>query len=157
MGIEVYPQTIKGELERLNESLQSAADQVAPLKSSIEEYIGTSDLQSVAFASHKDYMEQGHLPALNAQLEMLQEFMEANRAHIGYINSCFPSDNHVSEDQIVSEMETLQLHIQTAEGLQLDAIADILYRRLEHCRTRLEKLRYFADATANLSIAASAP
>ena len=47
-------------------------------------------------------------------------------------------------------METLQLHIRTAEGLQLDAIADILYRRLEHCRTRLEKLRYFADATANL-------
>ena len=47
MGIKVYPQTAKGELERLNESLQSAADQVAPLKSGIEEYIGASDLDCI--------------------------------------------------------------------------------------------------------------
>jgi len=100
MGLEIYPQEVRASLESLNRSLESVTENVPLLKSSIEAFIGTKDLQSTAFGSRKDYMSRGHLPAVDGQLNAVNQFIEANRTHISYIDNYLGGEGYLSEDRI---------------------------------------------------------
>lgn len=150
MGIEIYPQNVRTGLEGLNQELETVRGNASPLKSSIEAFIDTKDLQSTAFESQKDYMSRGHLPAIDKQLDAVDLFIEANNRHISYIDSYLGGEGYLSEDRLIYQIECLRDFIMTAEDLQLDSIADLLRERQQSCREKLGKLQYFAAVTADL-------
>ena len=150
MGIEIYPQKVRAGLESLNRSLASVTENAPPLKSSIEAFIGTEDLQSEAFKSRKDYMSRGHLPAIDSQLNAVNQLIEANHTHISYIDSYLGGEGYLSEDRLMYQIDCLRAYIITAEDLQLEPIADLLRNRQQSCLRKLENLQYFDMATASL-------
>ena len=150
MGIEVYPQTLKESLQSLNSNLESSLQKFKPLRTSIQEFVESEDLQSVAFNSRKDYMSRGHFPAIDNLTKFFEQFAYTNTKHIGYIDDYLGGEAYLSEERLSYQIDQLNALITTAETLELNTIADTLQRRLYKLQNKLEKLLNFASVTAGI-------
>lgn len=156
MGVEVYPSRLRASLEELNRSLEPVISNAEPLKGEIMTFIGTDDLKSLAFGSKKDYMARGHLPAINAQISAISEFIEANNTHIRCIDSYLSGEGYLSEDRLNYQINQLSRFIETSESLQLSGVTATLEGRRQSCMMKLEHLHDFDTATSGLYDGAAA-
>ena len=150
MGVEVFPKRMKKSLQYLNKNLELIIEKSMPLKESIKGFIGEEDLQSRAFGSQKDYMNRGHIPALDRQVEMLNQFIDVNNAHMRYIDSYLAGETYLSEERLINQIDNLRFFITRAERLKLYDVEAVLRKRQRVCKEKLQNLQQFASVTATL-------
>lgn len=156
MGIEIYPQTLKNSLLTVNCQLQQILAGIAPYQKSIETFIETECLTSVAYDSQKDYMRWGHLPAVQAQISSICAYIEANQRHISLIDAYLSDEHYINEDTLQEQL----LHVQQMQQWALLLRAQAIYEILDHLKLELQhklnNLYEFAYASAGIYIAVRA-
>lgn len=107
-------------------------------------------LANCLIGSKKDYMERGHLPAIEAQVSAITELIAANNAHIRCIDVYLSGEGYLSEERLMYQIEQLCRFIGTAESLGLNQVVDTLEARRQRCIMKIEWLHDFDNATAGL-------
>lgn len=126
MGIEIYPQILKSGLITVNEELRQTIKNAQPYIKSIEDYIKTDKLDSIAFGSQKDYMNRGHLTTVKGQIQAMQSLITANQTHMNLIDRYLEGESHINEDTLQEEIQCIRHIQQIADSLQLLWICNMM-------------------------------
>lgn len=146
----IRPQQLKGKLQEINCNLASSIENAAPLKKSIENFIGETELEGNAYMTQKEYMKEGHLPAIEAQVSVEELLKEANEKYIGYIDTYFSNETYLNEDLLQLQITTLTASKYTTNPAVLFFIKDTINARIEECRTKLANMNSFIEETNGL-------
>ena len=87
MSTTVRRTSLSNELQRQNIALRMIRDRIQPLRGAINNYVSDSALQGSGFNAHKNYLTQGHLPALTGLSNGVTALIEANERHISALNN----------------------------------------------------------------------
>lgn len=150
MGIEIYPQTLKSGLLKVNIQLNQAVENAQPYIKSIKEFIGTDQLDSIAFGSQKDYMNRGHLMAVKSQIQAMEAVISANQRHINLIDCYLEGEMHVSEEALQEQLKNVRKIQWIAQDLKLSEICDVMYELEQYIQAKIEKLYEYEQAQRGL-------
>ena len=150
MGIEIYPQTLKSGLLKVNIQLNQAVENAQPYIKSIKEFIGTDQLDSIAFGSQKDYMNRGHLMAVKSQIQAMEAVISANQRHINLIDCYLEGETYVSEEALQEQLKNVRKIQWIAQDLKLSEICDVMYELEQYIQAKIEKLYEYEQAQRGL-------
>lgn len=150
MGIEIYPQTLKSGLLKVNIQLNQAVENAQPYIKSIKEFIGTDQLDSIAFGSQKDYMNRGHLMAIKSQIQAIEAVISANQRHINLIDCYLEGETYVSEEALQEQLKNVRKIQWIAQDLKLSEICDVMYELEQYIQAKIEKLYEYEQAQRGL-------
>jgi YD repeat-containing protein len=94
------------ELQSQNRALETLRSQLQPLRTAINSYVADSELLGRGFFAHKNYLSQGHIPAIQEMLSGINALIEANSRHINALSTHLQFELYNSE-QIERELLSL--------------------------------------------------
>lgn len=157
MGLVMSPGLVMGQLDVMNERLNSSAQRINSLLNCVTDLEETRDmLKGESYDSIREYYQAMHIPVLRGFLMLIEDTIQENYQYKLCIGNYLSGLGYVDEDALKEELENLCNQMECVRGLlsaknppsSAWSLLDVMERTERLIEKKLEQINDFLGASA---------